>query len=375
MSEAASPVVSLFVPSMGGVGGVERIVVNLSKGLVERGYEVEVASCDFDGPLVAELPPEASRSRLPRVDVPAAPVLGTIPGLVAYLRRRRPHTLISFMNQVNVVALLSRRLARVETRLIISDHNNPRLLIDERNPVYRKDRLIYRAAKYIYPWADGIVAVSEGVAEDLADVADIDRSRITTIYNPVVSDSLREQMTEPCDHEWINDDETRVLLGAKPEAQKNLSLLVRALSRIEDEDVRLVIVGTGEQSDLLETLSRDLGIEDRVDVRGYVENIYAYMSRADVFALSSHWEGLPTILIEALACGCPVVSTDCPSGPREILNDGEFGRLVPVDDEAALAGAIRSVLESPPDRERLYRRAEDFGVRTATDQYERLIGA
>ena len=375
MSDTTSPVVSLFVPSMRGVGGVERVVVNLSKGLVERGYEVEVASCDFDGPFVAELPPEVSRSRLSRVDVPVAPVLGTIPGLVGYLRDRRPHTLISFMNQVNVVALLARRLARVETRLIISDHNNPRLLIDERNPVYRKDRLIYRAAKYIYPWADEIVAVSDGVAEDLADVAEIDRGRITRIYNPVVGDSLREQMAEPCDHVWIDDDETRVVLGAKPEAQKNLSLLVRALSRIEDDDVRLVVVGTGEQSELLETLSRELGIEDRVDVRGYVENIYAYMSGADVFALSSHWEGLPTILIEALACGCPVVSTDCPSGPREILNDGEFGRLVPVDDEAALAEALRSVLESPPDRERLSRRAEDFGVRTATDQYERLIGA
>jgi glycosyltransferase involved in cell wall biosynthesis len=112
-----------------------------------------------------------------------------------------------------------------------------------------------------------------------------------------------------------------------------------------------------------------------VEFPGYVENPYAFMAAASTFALSSRHEGLPTVLIEALACGCPVVSTDCPSGPREILNDGEFGRLVPVDDEAALAGAIRSVLESPPDRERLYRRAEDFGVRTATDQYERLIGA
>lgn len=359
---------------MAGVGGVERVVVNLATGLADRGYAVEVVSCDFDGPFVEELPPSVSRHRLPRVEVGPAPVVGTVPGLVAYLREARPRALISFMNQVNVVALLARRLARVDTRLIITDHNNPRLLLDERNPYYRKDRLIYRAAKYIYPWADDIVAVSEGVAEDLAAVTGIDRGRITTIYNPVVSDALRERAAEPCGHEWIEDEDTHVVLAAKPEAQKNISLLVRALARIDREDVKLVVVGTGEQTDVLKALSEELGVSDRVDVRGYVENIYAYMDGADVFGLSSHWEGLPTILIEALACGCPVVSTDCPSGPREILGDGEFGRLVPVGDEVALAEALEDTIDSPPDRETLNRRAADFGVEAATDQYERLIG-
>lgn len=367
--------VALFIPSLANPGGAERVVVNLSKGLDARGLDVEIVTGEVDGAFTDDIPSTVATRRFRWPRVPVAPVVGTLPGLVRYLNDRRPDCLISFMNQVNLVAVIARELASTDPTLVVTDHNNPELLVDERNPYYRKDRLIYRLAPPLYSRADHIVGVSDGVSDSLAAITGLPRERITTIFNPVVDDRLRERQREPVGHPWLEDDELQVVLGAKPEAQKNLSMLVRAFSRLEGTKNRLVIVGTGEQTAELERVAAELGVADRVDVHGFVENIYAYLSTADVFALSSNWEGLPTILIEALACGCPVVSTDCPSGPREILQDGELGELVPVGDARALGEAIQRTLEADVDESRLRRRAEDFTVEAAAARYHDLIGS
>jgi glycosyltransferase involved in cell wall biosynthesis len=200
--------------------------------------------------------------------------------------------------------------------------------------------------RHCFPWADEIVAVSEGVADDFAAVTGLERSRIKTIYNPVISTTLVEKAKEPVDHPWFAPGQPPVILAiGRLTKQKNFPTLIRAFDSLRKKrPVHLMILGEGEERMALEGLIQQLGLDDSVSLPGFLDNPYAYLSRAGVFVLSSEWEGLPTVLIEALAVGVPVVSTDCKSGPREILDDGKYGQLVPVGDSATLAEAIGKAL-------------------------------
>lgn len=365
--------VALFVPSLAKAGGVERVVVNLATGLHRREYEVEIVTGSSKGPFAADVPRGVQITEISAPQVPLVGIAGAIPGLVRYLRRRRPDVLLSSMNHVNVPAIVAHGLARTDTQLIVSEHNNPTLLLSEKNPNAGRDKLVYRAARTLYPHADTVVAVSDGVAADLASIVGLDEDDVDVIYNPVVSSRLEQDASEPADHPWFDED-VPVILAAKPEAQKNLALLVRAFARVrETTEARLLVVGQGEQRAELAALARELNVGADVEFAGFVENIYAYMNEAALFALSSNWEGLPTVLIEALGCGCPVVSTNCPSGPAEILVDGEYGSLVPVGDVEAMADALRSTIEEPPSEALLRERAAAFSIEAAVDGYETVL--
>jgi glycosyltransferase involved in cell wall biosynthesis len=223
----------------------------------------------------------------------------------------------------------------------------------------------------VYPWADAVIAVSDGVADHIARLTGMPRERITTIYNPVVTTELLEKARKPVDHPWLAPGQPPVVLGVgKLKIQKSFRTLIRAFARVRAaRPARLVILGEGARRRALEALVDELGLREDVALPGYVANPWAWMARAAVFALSSRWEGLPGALIEAMACGCPVVSTDCPSGPAEILQGGAYGPLVPVGDAGALADAILALLEAPPDRARLRARAAMFCVDPAVDRY------
>jgi glycosyltransferase involved in cell wall biosynthesis len=241
----------------------------------------------------------------------------------------------------------------------------------------QRDRLQLRHARYLYPKADAIVAVSEGVAEDVTRVTGISRDRITTIYNPVVTPELENLRHAPLDHPWFAPSSPPLILGVgKFKIQKDFPTLLRAFARVRAvRPARLLILGEGRKRAELENLARELGVANDVALPGFVPNPFPYMTRASLFVLSSAWEGLPGALVEALACGCPVVSTDCPSGPAEILAGGLYGPLVPVGNDTALAEAILSALDVPPDRDRLRARAALFSVDRATDRYlEVLLG-
>jgi len=227
----------------------------------------------------------------------------------------------------------------------------------------------------VYPWADAIVAVSNGVADDLSLTAGIPRERITTIYNPVVMPELHEKARAALNHPWFAPGTPPVLLGAgRLVAQKDFTTLIKAFARVRAvRPARLMILGEGEQRGSLEGLARELGVSADVTLPGFVLNPFPYMARASVFVLSSAWEGLPGVLIQALACGCPVVSTDCPSGPVEILENGKYGPLVPVGDDEVLAQAILSVLNTLPDRDRLRAQAAMFSMARAADQYLKVL--
>jgi glycosyltransferase involved in cell wall biosynthesis len=226
-----------------------------------------------------------------------------------------------------------------------------------------------------YLAADGITAVSQGIAEDLVCSFGLPRERVTTIYNPVVTPELLAQAQAPLDHPWFAPDAPPVILGVgRLHPQKDFPTLLRAFARVRAvRVVRLVILGEGEQRAALQQLVAELGLTKDVALPGFVGNPFAYMARAGVFVLSSAYEGLPGVLIQALACGCPVVSTDCPSGPGEILEQGAYGPLVGVGDVAALAQAMLALLAHPPAAERLRHRAAEFSLDRAVDRYWRVL--
>jgi glycosyltransferase involved in cell wall biosynthesis len=384
---------AIFLRSLVGGGGAERMMVTLAGAFAARGHRVDLVLGRAVGNFLAEIDPGVRvvdlgvrtilpvlgpLLRHPREGVHLLPAfvsktppraLGCIPALTRYLRRERPEAMLSALNHSNLAAVWARRLAGVPTRLVVSERNT--LSVRAERSQDRGLRALPAMIRRFYPWADAVIAVSDGVADDLARVAGIPRERIVTTWNPVVSPALAEAAARPLEHPWFRPGEPPVVLAAgKLRPQKDFATLLDAFARVRaSHAARLVILGEGPEEGALRVRARRLGISADVAFEGFVENPFAFMARAAVFALSSAWEGLPAVLIQAMACGCPVVSTDCPSGPAEILERGALGPLVPVGDAAALADAIARVLAQPPDRERLRRRAQDFSVERVSQRY------
>lgn len=356
--------VALFVPSLGG-GGAERVMVNLARGLAESGLAVDLVLASAEGPLVCLVPPEV---RI--VDLQASRVLASLPSLVRYLRSERPQVLLSALDHANVVAICAKGLARVPTRVVVSVHTTlSEAFSDTRN---LRGRLVGYFVPRIYPLADAAVAVSQGVAEDLICTMGIRQAKVRVIHNPVVTPELFARASEPLDHPWFAPENPPVVLGVgNLRAAKDFATLIRGFALLRKKcPARLMILGEGQERPKLEALARDLGIEKHVALPGFARNPYNYMKHASVFVLSSRREGLPTVLIEAMALGTPVVSTDCRSGPREILEGGKWGTLVPCGDPEELAKAILATPKKPVST---FARLEPFTLEHATAQYLELL--
>jgi glycosyltransferase involved in cell wall biosynthesis len=244
-----------------------------------------------------------------------------------------------------------------------------------------KENLLPRLARIFYRRANAIIAVSQGVADDLVNNIGVSRNKTHVIYNPIVTPALLEKMQIVPSHPWFVPGTPPVVLAVgRLTAQKDYPALLHAFALARQErEMHLLILGEGEKRFELEAMVSSLGLENDVQMPGFVPNPYMYMARASVFVLSSAWEGFSNVIAEALACGVPVVSTDCPSGPAEILENGKFGKLVPVGDPNAMARAILATLDSIPDRRLLRQRAQVFSLETVTSQYidlfESLLGA
>ena len=246
----------------------------------------------------------------------------------------------------NLIALWSRRVARVRTRVVIVEQNTFSCSYQQLPKWY--GFMMLQLMRWSYPNADAIVAVSTGVANDLARVTGINGRRIRVIYNPVITPELRRKALAPPNHPWLKQQSIPVILAVgRLTPQKDYPNLLRAFALLRQKrPVRLLILGEGPERSVLETLAKQLGIESDIHLPGFAENPYPMMAGASVYVLSSRWEGLPTVLIEALYCSTPVVATNCPSGPSEILLGGKYGTLVDVGDSSALAQAIAAVLDS-----------------------------
>ncbi|MCL1463446.1 glycosyltransferase [Argonema galeatum] len=358
--------VAIFIPNLFG-GGVERVIINLIRAFVEQGLSVDLVLLRVEGPYLSLVPKEV---RI--VNLKSKRLLSSLPALVRYLKENKPSVLLSAMEDINIVALWARRLAGVSTRVVVSVHNT--LSQESQNSTELKRRIAPYLTRWFYPSADAIVAVSQGSAEDLASLG-LSKERIKVIYNPVVTPELFEKATESPDHSWFKPGEPPVILGVgRLEKQKDFATLIRAFAIVKQQrPVRLMILGEGKERPYLEALVQELGIAENVALPGFVANPYAYMATSAVFVLSSLFEGLPTVLIEALAAGTPVVSTDCKSGPAEILSNGEYGKLVPVGDIKGMAEAIASTLDSPPDAEALRQKAAEFSLDKAVVKYRQVL--
>jgi glycosyltransferase involved in cell wall biosynthesis len=332
--------IALFLPSLRG-GGAEKVMVNLALGFVEQGLKVDLVLAKAEGPYLSRVPEEVRV-----VDLGARRVLYSLPGLVRYLRRERPQAMLSALNYANIVAIWAKLLVRVQTHLVVSEHNT--LSCSTQNASSVRVKLLPLLIKIFYPYADAVVAVSHGVAEDLITMTGLPMEKVKVIYNPVITPELFAKAEEPLDHPWFRPGEPPVVLGVgRLTKQKDFPTLIRAFALVRKErPARLMILGEGEERPKLETLARELGIEEDFVLPGFVENPYKYMKRASAFVLSSRWEGLPAVLIEALALGVPVISTNCPSGPSEILEHGKWGCLVPVGEPHLLARAILEILQN-----------------------------
>lgn len=361
--------VALFFHGLLG-GGVERVMVNLASGFVRRGIEVDMVLGTAEGPLLPQVPPQV---RI--VDLKVTRMHRALPGLVRYLRKERPHALLSALDQSNVVALWARALARVPTRVVVSVHFDTSQVVAQARTL--RDRFVRSWTAPFYPWAEAVVAVSQGAAEDLVHRTGLSRDKVRVIYNPVVTPALFARAEALLEHPWFSLGAPPVILGVgRLTKAKDFPTLIRAFARVRRvRPARLLILGEGEERAALERLVREEGLEEEVALPGFAENPYPFMKRAAVFVLSSRWEGLPTVLIEALALGTPVISTDCPSGPREILEGGRWGRLVPMGDDAALAEAILEALEggqAPAGAPQ--RMVERFGLDAVVEQYLDVLG-
>jgi glycosyltransferase involved in cell wall biosynthesis len=354
--------VCIFVPSMHG-GGAERMMVNLSNEIAARGYAVDLVLVTAAGPYLAEI---ADGVRI--VDLGAGSVVRSVPALVRYLKQLKPNFVISALSHANLAAIFARLLARTPTRVIISERSV--LFAPWMPKVVFKERVVRWMMKLLYPYADGIVAISHGVQDDIEKWVALPPGRVRTIYNPVVTKELSELAAAPVPHDWLKDECVPVILGAgRLTAQKDFPTLIKAFAVLRKQRrCRLAILGEGELRGELEALVAELNLSEDVLMPGFIENPFPWMKGADLFVFSSIFEGLGGVLIQAMACGTPVISTDCPSGPSEILEDGRWGRLVPVGDVMALATAIELTLDEPhhPD---VRRRAAFFSDKRSTDDY------
>ena len=394
--------VAFIITDLGG-GGAERVVLNLAGGLLDRGHKVDIVllreRVNYKVPegvrlFTIEGRPgknavegaagvSGRRIRLPGRFTPLdwarmACAVGWNPfclpeprhvrqarALACYMGRYKPDCVLSNIPAADIATLWATRFVAEPPPIIPVLHNF----------VGRENWRHLRRFRYLLARAARFVGVSRGVSASLSANMGVPGDGITTIYNPAVTPDLQVRMAERPDHPWLQGRETPVILAAGRLArQKDHFTLIKAFARLATRrSCRLIILGEGALRKELEGFVADLKLTDRVSLPGWAENPFAFMSRASLFVLSSIYEGLGMVLIEALACGCPCVSTDCPAGPAEILEDGRVGPLVPVGDETALAEAMGRVLDQPPDRQVLKRRAACFSADRAIAAYENLL--
>lgn len=358
--------IAIYLPSLEG-GGAERVMLYLAKGLAQCGLCVDMVLVQAKGPYLDQLPDSV---RL--IDLKARRTLTSLLPLLRYLRRECPDALISTLPHANVVALIVKKLFAEQLRVVARREST--FQMEYANAGF-KDRMTLRLERLLLPFANTVVAVSDGAADDLKRSAPNISHLVQVIYNPVVWPDQAEQAKKPVEHPWFGDPNSPVILSVgRLVAIKDHATLFRAFAElVKSRPARLVVLGEGPEHRSLMALARNLEIAHAVSFPGFEINPFAFMSKASAFVLSSVYEGLPTTLIEAMACGTPVISADCPSGPREILEGGKWGRLVPVGDSHALAKAMRDTLDNPIAPDRLIARAKAYSAKASIDQHLSII--
>ena len=413
--------IAFVIDSMHG-GGAESVCLTLARELLVKQYRVDLVLLEFHGERLLEIPHDVNlfvldrrfetRQSMENCSIPyksirwikrpsgfkdcinsTARYLNSLQysfnfctrpklrhlfwtaSLGEYMRMEQPTLIFPLLFHSITVCLLARRYSSCNVPLICSFRNT--LGYGRR----RKEQTKLMYLKHLLPDAEKIHAVSQGVANSIADHIPEVQNKVATILNPIPHNvtSLSQQSIN---HKWLspeprNESNTfpKIILAAgRLIEQKNFLMLIRAFAEVRSQlDVRLILLGDGPQREKIYELINSLKIEEAVSMPGWVDNPYSFMANADLFVMSSSWEGCPNVLLEALACGCSVVSTDCPSGPSEILEHGRWGRLVPVNDQTALAEAIVATLEDDRNQDTLRQRATQFSPENMIEIFEKLI--
>jgi len=346
--------------SYSGDGGVERMVNHLLRGFVDAGRRVDVLVLKQRGGHRRALP---SGVRVVALR-PARSALA-VPALAYYLRRVRPRALLAAKDRGARAALRAARLAGSNVRVVVRIGNNMSASLRHRTRLQRWLRL--RPIRRLYPRADAIIAVSAGVADDVMATSGIEPGRVRVVANPVVTTELDRLAAGSADHPWVDGARPLLVAVGRLTRQKDLATLLHAFARLRAaRQARLVILGEGEERAALEALVARLRLSDSVDLPGFRTNPYPLLAAADLFVLSSRWEGSPNALTEALYVGVPSVATDCPSGPCALLPPD---RLAPVGDAEALAARMAAALDRPRPSAELRAAVADYTLERSAAAY------
>ncbi|WP_281244062.1 glycosyltransferase [Ectothiorhodospira marina] len=355
--------------SLSGEGGVERMVLNLVREWADMGLQIDLVLIREESQHLRDLPETVNVTRLGT----RHSALGVAP-LARYLRERRPDLLLAAKDRAGRAALKARRRVKVNTRIFIRLGTTLSEAMEGRSRL--RKWLRYRPMRRLYPLVNGIIAVSQGVADDVRQITDLPENRVHVVRNPVITPGLEALAAEPAPHPWLEDGGDPVIIGmGRLTRQKDFPTLLRAFASIQlHRPARLIILGEGGDREALAALSRSLGVEDRGVMPGFAANPYAWLRRAHLFVLSSAWEGSPNALTEAMALGVPVVSTDCRSGPREILQGGRYGPLVPVGDVTALGESMLGTLDAPLPADDIRAAVEEYRAEISARRYLEVMG-
>lgn len=356
-----------MLPNLHG-GGAERVSIDLAHSFKTLGHDVEIVLMNAEGIFLLE-----AQNSFSVIDLSAKKARYVPITLSRYLRTRKPDVLIAQMWPLTSAAVIGRTLSRQKTKLLLVEHS---MLRNHYASWGKFHNLMMRISLTVtYRFADYVAAVSEGAAKDLAKLARLNSKRVVVLQNPIpIRKKPSNESIRVAEELWNYSRGYRILTVGNLTDPKNHPLLLRAFSQLARPDSHLMILGQGQNEDMLRELANGLGISERVVFAGFHPDPTPFYATADMFVLSSDYEGLPTVLIEALSFGLPIVSTNCPSGPAEILENGKYGRLVAVGDADALAKAMDEMLEATVDREALIRRAADFSPEIAARKYLELLG-
>jgi glycosyltransferase involved in cell wall biosynthesis len=362
----------LFVIHSLAGGGAERIMSLLLKYINREIFEPSLVLLNKEGIDLNEIPQDVTildLNKKGRMDF-----FRSVVQLAKYIVREAPSLIVSFLTYTNYMTLLSRFLSRKHIPVVLSERNTLSIALRHEKCYPIKSILV----KHLYPHAARIIAVSKGVKNDLLNFLYPHSGKVSVVYNAIDIAAIERLKQEEVDHPWFQNDIPILMACGRLAFQKNYPLLLKALAKVlKNIKAKLIILGEGEVKASLENLVNELGIQDNVIFLGFQRNPYKYMEKSHLFILSSAWEGFSNVLIEAMACGLPVISTRCPSGPDEIITNEVDGIMVPVGDVDALATAIMRLLNDVQLRERFIeagrKRVDDFKLEKMIQAYEQVF--